>query len=535
MYILYKIYSDYYRLRPFSLFVIMHKYESRYFGKHKQKGIESMADYIIAVDQSTTGTKAVLFDSSGALLHRAALVHKQYYPQPGWVEQDGEEIFLQTVQVIAAVLENSGVPAACVRALAITVQTGAFVVWDRLTGAPVHHIIGWQCNRGEETCKRLSAAQKEYILAKSGTDASAFLPAAKLRWMFDHIPGLYQRAQKGEVLFGTIESFLIWKLTGGKVHATDYCNASITQLFNNNTLEWDSELLEIFGVPRCILPEPRNADASFGMVATAGLPPLPITGVIGDSAAALFGQCGFSAGDAKVTYGTGSSILMNLGGSPQPPAEGMTTSVGWRMGDGQVTYVWEGTAVCTGAVISWLVNDLKLLPDAKSSETVASQVESAQGVYLVPAFSGLGTPYRDSEARACIVGMFSGVNQAHIVRAALDCIAYQIKDMLIPMEQAAGRSMPYLLVDGGGTANKLLMQFQSNILGIPVLRSTAEESSALGVFYMAGLATGMFQNFDELKALGAEKQRFSPRMARHEREELYLGWKHAIAQARYKG
>lgn len=494
-----------------------------------------MADYIIAVDQSTTGTKAVLFDSSGALLHREALVHRQYYPQPGWVEQDGEEIFLQTVQVIASALERSGTPAGSVRALAITVQTGAFVVWDRITGTPVHRIIGWQCNRGEEVCKRLTAAQQSAILEKSGTDASAFLPAAKLRWMFDHIPGLYQRAQKGEVLFGTIESFLVWKLTGGRVHATDYCNASITQLFNNNTLEWDSELLEIFGVPRCILPEPKNADGDFGVVDVAGLPALPITGVIGDSAAALFGQCGFAAGDAKVTYGTGSSILMNLGPSPQPPAEGMTTSIGWRMGADQVTYVWEGTAVCTGAVISWLVNDLKILPDAKSSETVASQVDSAQGVYLVPAFSGLGTPYRDSEAKACIVGMFSGVNRAHIVRAALDCIAYQIKDMLIPMEKAAGRAMPCLLVDGGGTANRLLMQFQSDILGIPVLRSTAEESSALGVFYMAGLATGMFRDFDELKKLGSEKQRFSPRMSRQERSSLYLGWKRAIAQARYRG
>ena len=490
-----------------------------------------MAKYILTIDQSTTGTKSVLFNEQGIIVADKNLIHKHYYPAPGWVEQDAEEIFEQTVQVIAGVLKEAAIPEQDVLALAITVQTGAFVVWNKQTGKPVHHIIGWQCNRGEEACARLTEDEKATILCKSGTDASAFLPAAKLSWMFEHLEGLSDAAEKEEILFGTIESWLIWKLTRGRVHAADYCNASITQLFDQETLQWDEELLRIFHIPRNILPALYDADADFGTVDVPGLPALPITGVIGDSAAALFGQCGFHAGDVKITYGTGSSILMNLGSTPQPPAEGMTTSVGWRMG-GNVTYVWEGTAVYTGAVISWLVSDMEMLENAAQSEEIARQVTDAQGVYLVPAFTGLGTPYRDSAARACIVGMSTGTKRAHLVRAALDCIAYQIRDMVESMQKETKEAVPTLLVDGGVTKNALLMQFQSDILGIPVLRSRAKESSALGVFYMAGVATGLFENKEQLRSLGEEKQRFDPHMDAVSREELYEGWKKAIRQSR---
>lgn len=491
-----------------------------------------MSSYILAVDQSTTGTKAVLFDEKAEQIAFRNLTHKQYYPAGGWVEQDAEEIFDQTVQVIRDVIESSGVSAQEILALAVTVQTGAFVMWEKATGKPVHHIIGWQCCRGEEACARLTDEEKKYILEKSGTDASAFLPAAKARWMFDHIDGLSDRARAGEILFGTIETWLIWKLTGGKVHASDYCNASITQLFSQETLDWDDGLLAVFGIPRTILPALYDADADYGTVNVPGLPSIPITGVIGDSAAALFGQCGFSAGDVKITYGTGSSILMNLGDIPQPPADGMTTSVGWRMNGGKTTYVWEGTAVYTGAVIAWLADNLELLEDPSQSEEVAGQAADADGVYLVPAFSGLGTPYRDSRARACIVGMSAGTKKAHIVRAALDCIAYQIRDMIESMQNETGKAIPSLFVDGGVTKNKLLMQFQSDILGIPVLRSQASESSALGVYYMAGLKTGMFQTPDALRALGQQRQVFEPHLTADRREALYNGWKKAIAQAR---
>ena len=490
-----------------------------------------MSRYIVAVDQSTTGTKAVLFDEKGNCVARCSLAHRQYYPKQGWVEQDAEEIFENTKKVIGQVLAQAP-QGADVLALAITVQTGAFVVWDRETGIPVDHMIGWQCNRGEEFCASLTQAQQKTVLDKSGTEASAFLPAAKLRWMLDHVEGLAERARNGQVLFGTVETWLVWKLTNGKVHASDYCNASITQLFDQNTLDWDQELLEIFGVPKEMLPSLYAADADFGTLEADGLPRLPITGVIGDSAAALFGQCGFKAGDVKVTYGTGASILMNLGPVPQPPAEGMTTSVGWKRANGQVAYVWEGTAMYIGATVAWLVNGLEMLSNAKESEQVAAQAENNGGVYLVPAFSGLGTPYRDSAARACIVGMAAGTKRAHVVRAALESIAYQIRDMVEAMQRKTGQNLTALLADGGVTVNRLLMQFQADVLGVPVFRSTAEEISAQGVFFMAGLSMGLFENEETLMRIVREKERFSPSCGEKDRTLLYEGWKKAIRQAR---
>lgn len=488
--------------------------------------------YIATIDQSTTGTKAMLFDEQAKSVCRNDLTHHQYYPQPGWVEQDAAEIFQQTCQVLAQCLKQ--VDVRDVMALAITVQTGAFVVWEKTTGDPVYHIIGWQCNRGEEICSRMTEAQAAMVKEKSGTEPSGYLPAAKLQWMLENLPGLRERAEAGEVLFGTIETWLVWKLTGGKVHASDYCNASITQLFNVRELCWDEELLQLFRVPVCMLPELRNADADFGTVAVEGLPPLPITGIIGDSAAALFGQRCFSAGDVKVTYGTGSSILMNLGDNPIPPAPGTTTSIGWRMGNDEVTYVWEGTATHTGAVIAWLVNVLGILPNAKASEEVARTVPDCGGVYLVPAFTGLGAPYYDEKTNACILGIRSGTNKGHIVRAALDCIAYQVKDLAESMAQTSGSKINHILVDGGITRNELVMQFQTDLLQAPVSRSDIEESSELGVALMAGLAVGLYPDREYLRTLPLNHDTFLPKMTPEEADRWYQGWLQAVRQARFR-
>ncbi len=489
--------------------------------------------YVAAIDQSTTGTKAMLFDEKARPICRANRTHHQYHPRPGWVEQDASEIFDQTCEALAEALGR--VDAASVEALAITVQTGAFVVWDKATGEPVHHIIGWQCARGADFCARLTPEQAELVLERSGTIPSGYLPAAKLAWMFENIEGLHERAEKGEVLFGTIETWLVWKLTGGATFASDYCNASITQLFCQKTLDWDDDLLALFGVPRQMLPALTCADADYGTVAVEGLPALPITGVIGDSAAALFGQRCFDKGDVKITYGTGSSILMNLGDVAVPPAPGTTTSVGWRMGDGEVTYVWEGTANYTGAAVAWLVNDLELIPTAASSQEVAAQVDDAGGVFMVPAFSGLGAPYYDDSCRACILGMRTGTKRAHVVRAALDCIGYQVADLAFSMEQAAGEKISRVMADGGITRNAIVMQFQADLLQAPIEVSFVEEQSELGVVLMAGLARGLWASKDELLELSFGHDSYAPRMSADEAAEHYAGWQAAVAQARFTG
>jgi len=489
--------------------------------------------YVAAIDQSTTGTKAMLFDEKARPICRANRTHHQYHPRPGWVEQDASEIFGQTCEALAEALGR--VDAASVEALAITVQTGAFVVWDKATGEPVHHIIGWQCARGADFCARLTPEQAELVLERSGTIPSGYLPAAKLAWMFENIEGLHERAEKGEVLFGTIETWLVWKLTGGATFASDYCNASITQLFCQKTLDWDDDLLALFGVPRQMLPALTCADADYGTVAVEGLPALPITGVIGDSAAALFGQRCFDKGDVKITYGTGSSILMNLGDVAVPPAPGTTTSVGWRMGDGEVTYVWEGTANYTGAAVAWLVNDLELIPTAASSQEVAAQVDDAGGVFMVPAFSGLGAPYYDDSCRACILGMRTGTKRAHVVRAALDCIGYQVADLAFSMEQAAGEKISRVMADGGITRNAIVMQFQADLLQAPIEVSFVEEQSELGVVLMAGLARGLWASKDELLGLSFGHDSYAPRMSADVAAEHYAGWQAAVAQARFTG
>jgi glycerol kinase len=475
-----------------------------------------MRKYIIAIDQSTSATKAILFDDTGSLLGRVNCIHKQYYPKSGWVEQDASEIFSLTCEAIKKLIGNVRTDPKSFLALAITNQTGAFVIWDKHTGDPVYPVIGWQCDRGDEISKMIPWKQKSKAREKCGINLSAFSVGPKLKWVLDNVEGLRKRAQSGELLFGTMESYLIWKLTAGKVHATDYCNASNTNLLNISSLYWDKDMLNLFDVPECMLPELKNADADFGIVDTDGLPHLQITGVMGDSAAALFSHCGFEKGYIKATYGTGASILMNLGEKVcLAPDDSMDTTIGWRMGANDVIYNWEGTAMYVGNLIELLVNNLGLMKNATEAKMIAQEAGDAAGVYLVPTYEG----------RLNLIGMNCGTKKAHIIRAAEESIAYQVKDIfdlivrknvIIPRE---------LYVDGGPSKDDFLMQFQTDILNIPIIRSELEESSALGVAYMAGLSTGLFRDKDELRKLKNVQKKFEPRMSERRRSELLEGWK----------
>ena len=477
--------------------------------------------YIIAIDQGTSATKVLLFNEAGTLINGVTGVHKQYYPKPGWVEQDALEIYTLTCDSIKNLIRISGIDEKSLLALAITNQTGAFVVWDKQTGEPIYHLVGWQCNRGDEISKRITAEQAQSLREKCGSDPSPYSTATKLQWLLENVGGLKERAARGEVLFGTIDSYLIWKFTGGKVHATDYSNAGNTNLFNLYELEWDNELLRIFQIPKCILPEVKNADADFGIVEVDGLPSLPITGVMGDSAAALFAQCGFDQGNVKITYGTGASILMNLGSLAVPPPEGVTTTVAWGMKSEGVTYVWEGTVMYAGDLIEWLVNDALLLENAASSASIALEVENNEGVYMIPSCNG------DID----LIGVNRGTKRSHLVRAALESIAYQIKDMTDSMLQKSNCKIPYILVDGGVARNDMLMQFQSDILNIPIIRSELEENSALGAAYMAGLAMGLYKDKKALCNLRHGQENFIPGIADEKRAIMYEGWKRAAIKA----
>lgn len=490
-----------------------------------------MRNYILSIDQSTQSTKVFLFGEDGSCLKKITAVHKQYYPKDGWVEQDGEEIYQLACGALHQALSETNVDPAQIAALSITTQTDAFVVWDKKTGIPVYHIIGWQCNRGEEIVKRLSPQQAEAIKQKTMSPPQGYLVAAKLCWMLENIPGLRQKAQAGDVLFGTIESYLIYRFTGGRVHASDYGNAGYTQLLNMQTLCWDKELLAYFSIPENILPQLKATDGDFGLLQVPGLPEVPITGVIGDSAAALFAQGGFEKGSVKVTYGTGASILMNVGDCASPPPPSVLPAVGWKMKNGETAYLWEGTAMYVGDVIQWLVNDLQMLSDAASSEAQARKVDNNGGVYLVPAFNGINAPLPYPEARTILTGMSRSTTKSHIVRAALESAAYQIRDFACAMSEKSGCRIAQLLADGGVTKNSLLMQFQADILNIPLIRSQQEDSSAFGAACIAGLTTGVYQNYDQIRRLQQSPDTFLPQMEAQTRKKLVSGWEAAVRQA----
>lgn len=489
-----------------------------------------MSRYILAIDQSTSATKAVIFNTSGKLISRANVDHRQYYPNSGWVEHDPEEIYSNSCKAIELVMKQSDTDAEQIACLAITNQRETVVVWDRKTGKPVYNAIVWQCRRGADLCKQLvEGGHSELIGSATGLLIDPYFSATKIKWILDHVEGAGERALRGELACGTIDSWLIYNLTNGKVHATDHSNACRTMLFNIHTLKWDDQILDLLGIPVSMMPEVKYADERFGMVECGRAFPhsLPIAGVMGDSHAALFGQCCFEPGTGKATYGTGSSIMMNIGKSPRKSPAGLVTSIGFSM-NREVDYVFEGNIHCTGDTVKWMTDNLELLKNSKESEVIATSVSDNGGVYFVPAFAGLGAPYWNNEARAAIVGMDRSVTKGHVVRAALEAIAYQVKDVIDGMAAEAGIPLSELRVDGGPTKNRFLMQFQSDMLHSDIVVSEIEEASALGVALMCGLSEGIFKDKEALKNVHTAGVRVQPKMDKNERKRLYEGWRDAV-------
>jgi len=484
---------------------------------------------IISVDQSTSATKAFVLDSAASVAAHSSVEHRQFYPQAGWVEHDPEELYANTVAAVREVAQTLGADTERVRGLAITNQRETAVVWDRSTGKPLHNAVVWQCQRGTDLCNRLKRdGHEEEVKARSGLPLDPYFSASKIRWILDNVPGARHNAQEGMLAFGTVDSWLMWKLTGGRVHSTDPTNASRTMLMNLETLDWDDALLRIFGIPRSMAPRIALPNAVFGTTTVEGIfGDIPISGVMGDSHASLFGQCCYEKGQAKATYGTGTSIMMNIGAKPLRAGRSVATSVGWAV-DGRVDYVLEGNIHSTGDTIAWLRDGLGLIASAEESEGLATSVPDTNGVYLVPAFSGLGAPFWDNQARAAITGMARNTTRAHVVRAGLEAIAYQVNDLVAAMQTEAGVALRELRVDGGASKNRFLMQFQADILDVPVKRSAHADSSALGAAMMAGLTLGVWKNLDELAALRAGTTEFRSAMDPAVRSRRISGWKDAV-------
>ncbi len=487
--------------------------------------------YIIGIDQSTQGTKAMLFDSKGAMIKRMDLPHKQIINEKGWVEHDPMEIYGNTVALLKNLIRETGLEEGAVAGLGISNQRETALVWDRETGEPVYNAIVWQCARGAEICKGIEqAGYAPLIQAHTGLQLSPYFSAAKIAWVLQNVPGAGEKAAQGRLCCGTVDSWLVYKLTGGTSFRTDYSNASRTQLFNIRELVWDEEICGLFGIPVGCLPQVCDSDSCFGMTDFDGAlkTPIPIHSAMGDSHGALFGQGCLERGMIKSTYGTGSSVMMNIGETPVFTDKGVVTSIAWGM-DGKVNYVLEGNINYTGAVISWIQNDLKLIGSAKETGELAKKANPEDKTYLVPAFTGLGAPYWDSEARGLIYGITRTTGQAELVKAALDCIAYQITDIVRLMSEESGILIRQIRVDGGPTRNDYLMQFQSDMLGIPVQVPDAEELSGIGAAYAAGIALGIYRKeeiFDRMK-----RSTYSPKMAAEERDRKYAGWKEAVSKA----
>ncbi len=494
----------------------------------------SAPGYILALDQGTTGTTAMLIDSTGAPLWTVNREIRQIYPKPGWVEHDPAELFESCLDTIEDLLDMAEAHPRSIVALGITNQRETIILWDRRTGEPLYNAIVWQCRRTAPLCDELKRrGLEEWVREKTGLPMDPYFSATKIRWLLDNIPDGQGRAERGELACGTVDSWLMWNFTNKLVHATDTTNASTTMLFNINTLEWDADLLELFDIPRALLPEVRSSSEIYGYVAgdlSAGQP-IPIAGIAGDQQASTFGQACFEPGDTKNTYGTGCFVVTNTGSRKVDSKSGLIPMVGWTL-NGETTYALEGTAFSTGATIQWLRDELGVISSSDESESVASEVEDNGGVYFVPAFSGLGTPYWDSYARGAIVGLTRGANRAHIVRAALESIAYQTRDMVEAMRLDAGLDIASVRVDGGATANGLLMQFQADILGTPVQRSAVKDATALGVGWLAGLGVGFWDSPDQLARLWSADRIFEPSMGESDRQRLYEQWLKAVERSK---
>lgn len=487
-----------------------------------------MEQFILALDAGTTSNRAILFNRAGEPVNVSQKEFTQYYPNAGWVEHDPMEIWSTMLGVSVECMQRAGVKAEQIAGIGITNQRETTIVWDRNTGTPVYPAIVWQCRRTAEMCDSLMP-HKELIREKTGLILDPYFSATKVAWILSNVPGARERAEAGELLFGTVETWLIWKLTGGRLHITDYSNASRTMLFNIHTLDWDEEILKLLSIPRTMLPDVRSNSEVYGKTDAALFgAPIKLSGAAGDQQSALFGQKCFRAGEGKNTYGTGCFLLMNTGEKPVSSGRGLVTTIAWCV-DNRVTYALEGSVFVGGAAIQWLRDELGLIRSAQESEELALRVNDTNGCYVVPAFTGLGAPYWNPYARGTIVGLTRGVNACHIVRATLDGIAYQVGDVLAAMAEEVGE-IQALYVDGGASSNNYLMQTQADISGISVIRPACVETTALGAAFLAGLAVGFYPDMDTLRKSDCEKQCFLPKLSEKERAERLRGWKQAIAQ-----
>ncbi len=492
-----------------------------------------MGEYILAIDQGTTSSRAILFDQKGKPLASEQQEFSQIYPQPGWVEHDPEEIWRMSLEVMRTVIFQAGIEPRQIASLGITNQRETTVLWDKKTGKPISNAIVWQCRRTADICTELKEKGLEKkFREKTGLVIDAYFSGTKIKWLLDNVDGAREKAEKGELAFGTIDSWLVYKLTGGKVHITDYSNASRTLIFNIHELKWDEELLSILGIPKEILPEVCPSSQVYGKADKTLLgSEIPIGGIAGDQQAATFGQVCFFKGMAKNTYGTGSFLLMNTGEKAISSKHGLLTTIGWGLQD-RIYYALEGSIFITGAVVQWLRDGLRLVDEARDTEWMAKSVSDTGGVYFVPAFSGLGAPHWDMYARGVIVGLTRGTTKKHLVRAGLEAIAYQCRDVVEAMEQDSGIKIQNLRVDGGAVANDFLMQFQADILDVPVERPVITETTALGAAYLAGLAVNYWKDIDEIARIWRREELFQPQMNAEKKEKLYSGWKKAIQRSR---
>ena len=488
-----------------------------------------MGKYVMALDAGTTSNRCILFNEKGEMCSIAQKEFTQYFPKPGWVEHDANEIWSTQLGVAVEAMQKIGASAEDIAAIGITNQRETTIVWDKNTGEPVYHAIVWQCRRTSDYCDYLKEkGLTDEFRQKTGLVIDAYFSGTKLKWILDNVEGVRQRAEKGELLFGTVETWLIWKLTKGEAHVTDYSNASRTMLFNINTLEWDKDILKELNIPECMLPEAKPSSCIYGMADSSFFGgSIPVGGAAGDQQAALFGQTCFKPGEAKNTYGTGCFMLMNTGEKPVFSKNGLVTTIAWGI-DGKVNYALEGSIFVAGAAIQWLRDELRIIDNAADTEVMARKVEDTNGCYVVPAFTGLGAPHWDQYARGTIVGITRGVNKYHIIRATLESLAYQTNDVLQAMRADSGIELDSLKVDGGASANDFLMQTQADIINAPVNRPFCVETTAMGAAYLAGLAVGYWKSKEDVIKNWAIDKTFQPKIAHEVREKKIKGWNKAV-------
>ncbi|WP_268913093.1 glycerol kinase GlpK [Lentilactobacillus sp. SPB1-3] len=490
--------------------------------------------YIMAVDEGTTSTRAILFNNAGEIVSKSQREFHQYFPKSGWVEHDANEIWNAVQSVISESLIGADIPPYKVRGIGVTNQRETTIIWDKTTGEPVYHAIVWQSKQTAEIADKLKSSGLESMIhEKTGLVIDSYFSATKIMWILDNVPGVRERAERGELLFGTIDTWILWKLTGGKVHATDYTNASRTMLFNIHDLAWDKDILQELNIPESLLPEVKQSSEVYGYTAgyTFSGVQVPVAGIAGDQQAALFGQMALDRGMVKNTYGTGAFIVMNTGEEPTLSNNGLLTTIAYGL-DGKVNYALEGSIFVAGSAVQWLRDGMQMVNKSSESEDLAIEAETTDGVYVVPAFTGLGAPFWDQDARGAVLGLTRGTNKAQFVRATLDSLAYQTRDVVDTMAKETGIDIKALAVDGGAANNNYLMQFQADILNTPIKRALISETTALGAAYLAGLAVGFWNNVDEIRRNVKIGDEFDPKMSVEKQEKLYSGWRQAVAATR---